>query len=486
MSPFTRYATSFPARLPHPEIWRQTRSGTTFSPWTHVFGTPLHVPEDFDLKAHIKVAAEAELQADSDEEGLEHGFLPATDGSGSDLLPPHATFHTPPLQSHADPASRQQYGQPKTSKDAFHSKKRSKDRRREKRAKEQLQIFGALSNGPPIKAIAHKRRAVALALPVLASTGGGACTAMTMDHASTCPDDSAPIRTPLSLATMDLPVAKSAFIAKRRAPSAGDGYRWTSEELVVDGFELIKWDGIQCRPILDRDGVVFAVLGGQPRDRSWAEVNSHMCTLLETSRTAYAATTQQANHRRGDFMTANVGISFGGGQKHVSNLAHTQSHQAILDSMLQQSAVRRIATFQSSVMRLFAPRLHSHYAATLDDLCARHPDLRRNLSRSDFSCMTFNMGPRTRTVPHRDHLNLPYGWCAITALGTFNPKRAQESRYSLTQYTAGGVFRWVACGFQSARNAGLSNKDLGSSGQAHWQEGLQLLSHWSEFDQLAM
>ncbi|OSD07574.1 hypothetical protein PYCCODRAFT_1358578 [Trametes coccinea BRFM310] len=272
----------------------------------------------------------------------------------------------------------------------------------------------------------------------------------------------------------------------------------------------------QCRPVLDRNGRVFAVLGGQPRDQSWADINRSMCRLFEEGRTAYTATTQQTWGRRGDYTAVNVGISFGGGQQHVSNLAHTQSTQAILDSILQQSPVRRIASFQSSVMRLFAPRLHSHYSTTLDALCARHPHLRRNFTRSAFGCMTLNMGPRTKTIPHRDHLNLPHGWCAITALGTFDPKcgghlilwelrmvvefppgstilipsailthsntniALDERRYSLTQYSAGGLFRWVACGFQSATSAGITAKHLSATGQERWEEALQLLSHWSE------
>ena len=32
----------------------------------------------------------------------------------------------------------------------------------------------------------------------------------------------------------------------------------------------------------------------------------------------------------------------------------------------------------------------------------------------------FNFGLRVVTKPHRDHFNLAYGWCSITALGKFD------------------------------------------------------------------
>ena len=99
--------------------------------------------------------------------------------------------------------------------------------------------------------------------------------------------------------------------------------------------------------------------------------------------------------------------------------------------------------------------------------------------------MTANLGPQTITIPHRDYGNLCYGFCSITALGWFNPDlgghliikplrviirfppgssilipsamlihcntpiAADERRYTMTQYTAGAIFRFVEHGFQS-------------------------------------
>jgi len=89
---------------------------------------------------------------------------------------------------------------------------------------------------------------------------------------------------------------------------------------------------------------------------------------------------------------------------------------------------------------------------------------------------------------HKDHANLPYDWCAITALGSFDctkgghlifwelglviqfppgstifipsasvthsntPIASGEKHFSMTQYTAGSIFRWVDHGFKSDKD----------------------------------
>jgi hypothetical protein len=108
--------------------------------------------------------------------------------------------------------------------------------------------------------------------------------------------------------------------------------------------------------------------------------------------------------------------------------------------------------------------------------------------------MTFNFGPQTITFDHRDFANLAFGWCAITAIGKFDPKRGGhlilwdmklviefppgatilipsailrhsnvslqpgEIRMSFTQYSAGGLFRWVDQGFRTAADFEAADK----------------------------
>ena len=167
-------------------------------------------------------------------------------------------------------------------------------------------------------------------------------------------------------------------------------------------------------------------------------------------------------------------------------------------------------------MKTWAPDLHAHYLETMAKLQQKHQDLKRPFANSVFPSMTFNLGPRTVCKPHRDFANLPFGLCAITALGSFDSKKGghlvlwecglviefpagstilipssiithfntaigrTETRYSATQYAAGGLFRWAAHDFKLAT---AFRKSLSSSGLAahetedknRWSFGLSLL-----------
>ena len=166
------------------------------------------------------------------------------------------------------------------------------------------------------------------------------------------------------------------------------------------------------------------------------------------------------------------------------NLQHHESNAAELASLLNEKCFQRVAGFASGVFKGWAPKLYEHYKKNLNDLLEKHPNLKRNFSNSVFAASTFNFGPKVFTKLHRDHANLPYGWCSITALGDFDPKKGGhlvlwdlklvvefppgstvlipsaaishfntpifrgESRSSFTQYSAGGLFHWVAHGHQ--------------------------------------
>ena len=152
---------------------------------------------------------------------------------------------------------------------------------------------------------------------------------------------------------------------------------------------------------------------------------------------------------------------------------------------------RRAGAFQ-----LFAPKLYKFYDWILSSLCKKHPSVSRNFDNSVFASITINLGPRTVTLKHLDHLNIPFGWCVITALGNYDPKHGghlvlwdlkmiiefppgstilipsaiishsnivvcpHESRYSITQYIAGGLYRWVACGFKLFKAFTAGSRDV--------------------------
>ncbi|KDR72064.1 hypothetical protein GALMADRAFT_41409, partial [Galerina marginata CBS 339.88] len=137
----------------------------------------------------------------------------------------------------------------------------------------------------------------------------------------------------------------------------------------------------------------------------------------------------------------------------------------------------------------YFPKIYQDYTYHLGRLYAHMPTLRPNFPNiSIFPACTFNLGPHTSTFDHTDAANVPYGICAITALGRFNPQLGGhlvlfdlklvvefppgstvlipssvfrhgntlivgEGSYhmSFTQYCAGGLFRWVRYEFQTAK-----------------------------------
>jgi hypothetical protein len=166
----------------------------------------------------------------------------------------------------------------------------------------------------------------------------------------------------------------------------------------------------------------------------------------------------------------------------------------------------------------FAPKLYQYLAQNLSELFERYPHLTHNFPNSIFPAASFNCGPRTVSLDHTDFNNLSHGLCALTALGDYDhtvgghlilfglklaiqfpvgstalipsgcvshgntPIREGEIRLSIAQYAAGGLFRWVAYGFQSAKTllktqAGRTlKKRLDKEAGERWREGLAMFS----------
>jgi hypothetical protein len=143
-----------------------------------------------------------------------------------------------------------------------------------------------------------------------------------------------------------------------------------------------------------------------------------------------------------------------------------------------------------------------------------------------FACVTFNFGPQTVTFPHLDFLNLAWGWCFITALGWYDYRKGGhliiwdlrlmiefppgatfaipsavlrhsnvsiqqgEKRFSITQYTSAGVFRFVNNGFKT--NVTLEQEMTKEEAQAwadaakvRYAEGVKMYSTLDELRQRA-
>ncbi|KAJ7169311.1 hypothetical protein C8R43DRAFT_876463 [Mycena crocata] len=241
-----------------------------------------------------------------------------------------------------------------------------------------------------------------------------------------------------------------------------------------------------CRPLIDVKQRVFACLAGRPRPTQGNDTyDAAVCAATQLCETEGAQAT--GDGRRGDFVAVSAGVSFGGGQRRPGVLLNSRTNAAICAALVAHWSFQRITHFGNGIFRVFAPALHKFYKEQMSVLHAAAPHLRRLFPEalSVFAACTFNFGPSTVTFPHIDAANLAWGWCSITALGNFNPDlgghlilwdlnlvirfppgstimipsallrhsniaiQQGEKRYSFTQFTAGGLFRWVNNGHRS-------------------------------------
>ncbi|KAF8059088.1 hypothetical protein FPV67DRAFT_1718858 [Lyophyllum atratum] len=296
--------------------------------------------------------------------------------------------------------------------------------------------------------------------------------------------------------------------------------------LLKSGYELVRYEKRSCA-FLDKVNRVFAVFIDRPT--GMLGVNEELCTAMANTQeklqfgkctNAKDSSMKTKPPRRGDFPSISVGISYGSGQLEPGNLAHSASNQDALDVLLGTPAVKRMAAFQSKCYRTWMPRLHEASANILSQLLKWKPSLRRNFAKSAYCCATFNFGPHVVCKAHRDHLNWAPGGCIITSGGQFDyvrgghivlveaklviefppgcsilvpsacithgntPVLESENRISMTQYTAGGLVRWVDYGCRSAaafeKLDGGGKRVMDGKGHERWNDGIGLYSTIAE------
>ncbi|KAJ7362211.1 hypothetical protein DFH08DRAFT_950500 [Mycena albidolilacea] len=252
------------------------------------------------------------------------------------------------------------------------------------------------------------------------------------------------------------------------------------------GFQYIPYRGPTSRPMVDTAQKVCAVFGGMPDDPNFMrDVHDPAVAAMEAALRDCCVSEERCSHRRGNFPQLTEGDSMGGGQKCPGALVNGVENTRILNHLTALPAFIRLAGFATGVFANWAPRLFDFYVIYMTLLYARYTHLCRPFKNGIFSACTFNLGPRTCALSHRDFANLAFGLCAITALGDFDYKTGghlvlwdcklviefppgctilipsaaiyhsnipigrKEHRYSFTQYTAGGLFRWVEHDFKT-------------------------------------
>ncbi|KAJ7050760.1 hypothetical protein C8F01DRAFT_1000102, partial [Mycena amicta] len=269
-------------------------------------------------------------------------------------------------------------------------------------------------------------------------------------------------------------------------------------------------------PLVDRTGRVFAVLAGQPKNPQYASSVKRAYEAITRAGMAARFPASMRKHRRGLFAAINVGLSYGQGQVDASWLRSDYADTA--EELLANEDIQIMASFADYAFALWAPRLYRYYVGYNKKL----QPCRRPFAKSVFSCAAFNFGPKSWTFKHRDVLNLPFGWCAIQAAGPFDPTQSAhlilhhlklfiefppgalilipsatlshanvpvqqgDERASFTQFTAGGLFRFVDNGFRTEAEFEAEDPEgfaeVMAAKEARWKMGLGL---WSTIDELA-
>ncbi|KAF8157509.1 hypothetical protein BJ912DRAFT_1070230 [Pholiota molesta] len=211
-----------------------------------------------------------------------------------------------------------------------------------------------------------------------------------------------------------------ASLEKMTAPGTKKTYRL--DQLVGEGskfkFHLKKWTAV-C--IADKSKRTVAVLAGCPPVENWAQLHQQAASALEEKRSQCSVPRDKRKHRRGYFTALQCGVSHGGGQKQPCNLTNGAQNEKILEELNELEPFKRMAAFASACMANWAPKLYTYYVDHMRPLYEADTALKPVFRSCIFSAATYNFGPQTVCYKHRDFANLTFGWCAVWALGTFDP-----------------------------------------------------------------
>ncbi|EDR05474.1 uncharacterized protein LACBIDRAFT_329780 [Laccaria bicolor S238N-H82] len=274
--------------------------------------------------------------------------------------------------------------------------------------------------------------------------------------------DAVPLKTKFD--STKLSIASTGYVGIR-----GDGSTtlYTVDQLVGPHsrfqFDYVSWTGETSIPI------------GDHKQRIIMGVAEAAAEAWEAARPHFKLSKKDRRHRRGKYLTRNMGILHGGGQTQPGILQQDPSEVELMESLRKHEAFVRLAGHQSgkqrsspfkhfhsaseliAILSTWAPRLHKYYANPLQVLLDHNDQLQQNFDSSVFASCCFNLGPQTKgghlvlwdlwlviEFPARSTILVPSA--AVTHSNT--PIQPGERRYSFTQFTAGGLIRWVDYGFQ--------------------------------------
>ncbi|KAJ3869995.1 hypothetical protein EV359DRAFT_76235 [Lentinula novae-zelandiae] len=302
-----------------------------------------------------------------------------------------------------------------------------------------------------------------------------------------------------------LPVASTAFIGRNGSLKLSASLQRVSKNLALlsaqDEMHLYKWNGQTCVVLVDCCDRIIAVLGGVPPSTCGAEWDGCMERLAEAVHACKEKSTftvKEITHARGDFIARAAGISYGGGREQPGNVRiGGKTNQEAMAELLEHEDMLRLVGFTNALFNAYGHRTFVEYAETLQQHLRRNRHLRPTSSNTAFAATTVNYGPQT-CADKGGHLVLwdlkliirfPPGATVLfpSALITHSnlPVQSGETRYSIIQYSSGGLFRWRYNGWCSDK-AFLSAATPEQLRQREhdrthrWQLNLQKFTQWSD------
>ncbi|KAL0568198.1 hypothetical protein V5O48_013790 [Marasmius crinis-equi] len=317
---------------------------------------------------------------------------------------------------------------------------------------------------------------------------------------------------PTSTNVSDLPAANGGYIGRdlTRTEAVHDVAWYRSQS----DWQYVEWDGSHALVLVDEAEHIFLAGLKNIVDPSVKEDMKKVAMTLEDTRTKRLIIKPgDESHLRGEgFVAAATGWSMGQGQQRVTHTAG--KHEAAMQVLIQQPCIKRLASIQDGGPVLTRTRIHwidkpfvagfacwsfrnyAYYKSSMEQLKATIPEFKPNFERSMFACITCNFGPQVCTSCHTDAKNCPHSMCAITAVGVFDPTQGGhlvlrdlkiilefppgctillpsailrhentpvqegETRYSVTQYSAGGIFRYQEYGNRTSEQLRRQDKVL--------------------------
>ncbi|KAJ7029476.1 hypothetical protein C8F04DRAFT_1264932 [Mycena alexandri] len=459
--------------VPVTQLPRQTRSGSYFSPYElldFINPTPTRPFQTIQLKTSLAALlqqsiADTDLHAHYQDVPPALSFDGASDNASSfnpkltcaTCLPPTSGF-VPPLYLSPPPSASPPPSTPRPRPSAAGVERRHKNER------------------------AHAQRSLRRQKLAAQSTP--------YDH-NLNPRHTQEYRRQASHSTMfdlaDAPVAAGAWIGRRsKRPT---GRIRTLPELLNDAHKLVEWNGRDPKLILDAEGRIVAILLGTPDDPDWPNVVEQAAKAMDRAQMRRLACWSGPSAGGDTYSSLRAPPSARPG-----NLRNTKLFNYLVKELLRNKSIHRIAGFQSD-----SPRpIRALPPTSSTPLTTRYFLLPPSTAETRFCPVTsagkfdHKLGGHIYLGQLRLVIEFPSGATAIIPSDCVDhgntPIQANETRFSITQFAAGGLFCWVEYGFQTAKSllaqaGGQVERDAfdGVPG-SRWQWALSL---FSKVDELA-